>query len=153
MLTKSALHNASGASRYAPHVSRVEPQPTLAQCHELLARYRCHYAHELTGRMAASGHQGIVSEWICDGRVFCFELHDHHVLPDFQLDGGQPRPVIAEVLAALPRDRMTHWEITTWFCSPNPELPGQARPADLLGTAQQGLLADAARRLPTPAAR
>jgi hypothetical protein len=73
--------------------------------------------HKLSGsksdNRAATAHR-----WKRDGRIFALAVKGEDRYPAFQFQDGQPRPVIADVLAALPK-HMSPWQIALWFVSGN----------------------------------
>lgn len=76
------------------------------------------------------------SRWKREGRVFAVPRYGADYYPAFQFDAdGQPRKVIAEILAALPAD-MTPWQRAFWFVSENGWLRGTT-PAQSLGDAKR----------------
>ena len=121
------------------------------------ARLRSRYFQEtplLTGAevRAASGlnprnKSEPASRWKREGRLFAVRRSGVDHYPAFQFADGAPRPVIREVLAALPKD-MTAWQIAMWFASGNGWLDGdepQERFSD------PDAVVEAARRLADPA--
>jgi len=71
-------------------------------------------------------------DWERDGRILSVEWHGERVYPAFQFAGDNtPHPAVADVLAALPRDKMTEWEVALWWTAANGWL-GYERPVDLL---------------------
>lgn len=105
---------------------------------------------DLHGSKAKNRH-ALASRWAREGRVFTVPLGARSVFPAFQFDAdSQPYPVVAEVLAALPRDEMSAWGVGLWFFASNAWLPGEARPLELIGTREQELIVHAARRLSEP---
>lgn len=100
-------------------------------------------------RSRAANRHALAARWRKEGRVFGVPYRGQTLYPAFQFDDdGGLRPVIAEVLAALPRDRMSAWEVALWWTSANGSLGGD-RPVDLLDE-RAGALPDAARRLAEP---
>lgn len=70
--------------------------------------------------------------------------------PGFQFDEhGAPLAVVAEVLAALPRDRLTDWDLALWWTAANGWLAGD-RPVDRLAGSDAGSIVTAAERLAEP---
>ncbi|WMS43922.1 hypothetical protein RDV64_05890 [Acuticoccus sp. MNP-M23] len=89
------------------------------------------------------------SRWKREGKVLAVPLHGADRYPAFQFDAdGQPRRLIAEVLALLPQE-MTPWQRAFWFASANGWLDG-AYPANMLDNPHRVLAA--ARALGAPAA-
>jgi hypothetical protein len=71
------------------------------------------------------------SRWKADGKVFSVTVKGIECYPAFQFRDGRPLPVIAKVLASLPKD-MSPWQVAFWFVSSNRWLDGKT-PADCLG--------------------
>jgi hypothetical protein len=73
--------------------------------------------HKLSGsksdNRAATAHR-----WKRDGRIFALTVKGEDRYPAFQLQDGQPRPVIADILAVLSK-HMSPWQIALWFVSGN----------------------------------
>jgi hypothetical protein len=76
------------------------------------------------------GLSGTVDRWLDEGRVFAVDAPGRRLFPAFQFAGGEPLPVIANVLAAL-SDQLHGWEILMWFTGSSGYLVG-ARPVDRL---------------------
>jgi hypothetical protein len=120
---------------------------------DMLAHYGYYIAEELADMhgSTAKNRYALATRWSRDGRVFSVPLGTRSVFPAFQFDAdGQPYPIVGETLAALPRDDMSAWGVGLWFYAHNVWLPGEARPADLIGGREQALVAEAARRLTEP---
>ncbi|MDE0332435.1 MAG: hypothetical protein OXL41_11255 [Nitrospinae bacterium] len=121
------------------------------------ARLRSRYLQEtplLTGAevRAASGlnprnKSEPASRWKREGRLFAVRRSGIDHYPAFQFADGAPRPVIKEILAALPEE-MTGWQIAMWFASGNGWLEGD-EPQESLSDPEA--VVDAARRLADPA--
>lgn len=80
-------------------------------------------------------------------RVFSVPFEGRALFLGFQFDEhGRPLPALADSLAPL-RKRFgdSDWSIASWFTSPNPHLPGKARPVDLLASEPEAV-ASAAQR-------
>ena len=82
--------------------------------------------------------------WLREARVISLAFGHEALYPRFQFDAAfQPRPVIAQILAALPRE-IGAWPTALWFASANTALEGR-RPMDGLddgadvGAAARGL--------------
>lgn len=100
-------------------------------------------------RSRAANRHALAARWRKEGKLFGVPYRGQTLYPAFQLDAdGALRPVIAEVLAALPRKRMSDWELALWWTAANGWLCGR-RPVDLLDDESQALVA-AARRLAEP---
>lgn len=121
------------------------------------ARLRSRYFQEtplLTGAevRAASGlkprnKSEPASRWKREGRLFAVRRSGVDHYPAFQFADGAPRPVIKEILSAIPMN-MTAWQIAMWFASGNGWLDGD-EPQERLSDADAVL--EAARRLADPA--
>lgn len=120
---------------------------------EMLARFGYYTAEELADMQGskAKNRFALATRWTRDGRVFSVPLGNRGVFPAFQFDEhGEPYPIVARVLAVLPRADMSPWGVGLWFYANNVWLPGQARPAELIGGREQDLIVDAAQRLSEP---
>lgn len=82
-------------------------------------------AHASTNRSATA------SRWKKARRIFGVRVSGREAYPAFQFQEGRPRPVIGNILAALPEE-MTGWQTALWFCNPNGWLDGQI-PLEKLG--------------------
>ena len=121
------------------------------------ARLRSEYLQEtplLTGAevRAASGlhprnRSEPASRWKREGKLFALRLQGIDLYPAFQFADGVPRPVIKEILAAVPSD-MTSWQMAMWFASGNGWLDG-AEPQECLS--DPNAVVDAAHKLADPA--
>jgi hypothetical protein len=96
---------------------------------------------ELRGVHTTNPH-ATVSRWVKDGRVFAIDAAGGRVFPAFQFSDGEPRPVIARVLAEL-AGQLHGWEILTWFTGSSGNLEGD-RPVDRLADAPDEVVAAAA---------
>ena len=97
---------------------------------------------ELSGS-AARNAGATAARWRAAGRIFAVTSGGKAALfPGFQFDaGGQPVPVIADILAAL-ADRLDPWSLALWFTGDNPRLGG-LRPVDALSGDPDAVLAAA----------
>jgi hypothetical protein len=96
----------------------------------------------LTGGQLAerAGHgsnnvSATASRWKAARKIFGVRTGRREVYPAFQFKGGQPRPVVGEVLTALPNE-MSGWQTALWFVGANSWLEDDA-PADRLDDAAQ----------------
>lgn len=102
------------------------------------------------GRSRAANRSALAGRWRSEGKIFGVEWKGRMLYPGFQFDEqGASLPVIANVLAALPRDRMSDWELALWWASANGWLSGD-RPVDRLNDSDKQPLVDAARHLSGP---
>lgn len=95
---------------------------------------------------AANPHQ-YASRLRKANRVFSVPFEGRALFLGFQFDEhGRPFGALVDVLTSL-RKRFgdSDWSIASWFTSPNPYLPGKARPVDLLAGDPEAV-ASAARR-------
>lgn len=80
----------------------------------------------------ATNRAALANRWKQEGRLFPVSHQGQTLYPAFQLDDhGQPRPVIAEVLAAFGWQGSRDWELALWFTTASGWLGGR-RPVDLL---------------------
>ena len=79
------------------------------------------------------------ARWKKAGKVFSVSHRGAEYFPAFQFRDGQPHPVVARILAALPAS-MTPWQIAFWFVSANGWLDEDA-PRDRLDDADALLAA------------
>lgn len=85
---------------------------------------------DIAGSRAAN-KAALANRWKQEGRIFPITHHGQTLFPSYQFDAeGQPRPVIAEVLATLGQ-QSRDWELAIWFVSSSGWL-GARRPVDLL---------------------
>ena len=97
---------------------------------------------ELSGS-AARNAGATAARWRAAGRIFAVTSGGKAALfPGFQFDaGGQPVPVIADILTAL-ADRLDPWSLALWFTGDNTRLGG-LRPVDALSGDPDAVLAAA----------
>jgi hypothetical protein len=96
---------------------------------------------ELAGSQAAN-RSALGHRWRTEGRVFAIPVRGKTFYPSFQFDDvGQPRPEMADVLAAL--GRPPGWNAALWFLGENERLGGKA-PLDVFGK-DPAAVVDAAR--------
>lgn len=81
----------------------------------------------------ARNRHALAARWRKEGRVFGVTHRGRMLYPDFQFDSrsGELRPEIRAVLAALPTERMSDWEVALWWTATNGWLSG-SRPVDAL---------------------
>lgn len=120
------------------------------------ARLRADYLQEtrmLTGSEIRAG-SGLnpknasepASRWKREGRIFAVRHGGRDLYPAFQFEDGQPRRVIKNILAQMPR-WVTPWQIALWFVSGNGWLDG-ATPEERLDVPDE--VVEAALHLATP---
>jgi hypothetical protein len=99
------------------------------------------------GRSRASNRWAYASRLRRERKVFAVGWHGKTLYPAFQFDSvsGEPRRVVHDVLAALPVEEMTEWEVALWWASANGMLGGGERPVDLLDD-DPAAVVEAARR-------
>jgi hypothetical protein len=120
---------------------------------DMLASFGYYSAEELADRHGskAANRYATATRWSREGKVFGVPLGARTVFPAFQFNrDGQPYPIVRHVLATLPRDDMSPWAVGLWWYASNPDLPGHARPAELISTPDEPRLLDAARELTEP---
>jgi hypothetical protein len=64
-----------------------------------------------------------LSRWTLARQILALRVAGELVYPAFQFRDGKPRPVIACVLAALPK-RKSDWQVAFWFASSSSWLDG-----------------------------
>lgn len=85
--------------------------------------------HQRSGNKARN-ESVTASRWKSEKKIFSVPYGGKDLFPAFQFGETEPRPVIAEVLQALPAS-MSAWQVAFWFMSANGWLGGNA-PADCL---------------------
>ena len=80
----------------------------------------------------AQNRAALANRWKAEGKIFAVESGGQTLFPAFQFsdDDGQPRPVIADILAVL-ESRYSDWQTALWFTGRNGWL-GARRPVDVL---------------------
>lgn len=118
---------------------------------ELLREFGFLTAEQIAeGRSRATNRSAMAGRWRAEGKISGVEWKGRVLYPGFQFDEqGAPLPIVAMVLAALPRDRMSDWEVALWWTAANGWLSGD-RPVDWLNVANQQPLLDAAHHLAEP---
>jgi hypothetical protein len=92
----------------------------------------------------ANNRAALANRSKAQGRIFAVEAAGQKLFPAFQFaKDGQPRPVVAEVLAAF-GPKASGWQTALWFAGANGWLGGK-RPVGLLDPAPEAV-ATAARR-------
>lgn len=128
------------AERMLPEAPVPSPaQATLAQRESharwsMLEEFGAFTSEELADhRSQAKNRHALANRWRSEGKVFSVELRGRRLYPGFQFDPETfaPNPIVAEVLAALPRDQMSDWEVALWWVAADPWLEGR-RPVDVL---------------------
>jgi hypothetical protein len=83
------------------------------------------------------------SRWANEGRLFGVVVNGRTLYPSFQLDDtGQPRPVVAEVLAKLSKLNLSPWATAIWWNTDHDVLDWRS-PAAVLGDDPEAVLAAA----------
>jgi hypothetical protein len=92
-------------------------------------------------RSRAKNRHAIANRWRSEDKVFSVEVRGRRIFPGFQFDGESlaPEPLVAQVLAALPREEMSEWEIALWWVAADPWLDGD-RPVDRMHEDPDGVL-------------
>jgi hypothetical protein len=146
------------AAQMLPDVPIPSPLKVLSAQREAEARLALlrefgAYSSEEIGelRSRAANRHALASRWRGEGRVFSVDYRGRQLFPGFQFDpSAAPLPVVAEVLAELPREEMSEWEVALWWVAANEWLGGE-RPVDVVAE-DPGALPRAAARLAEPAA-
>jgi hypothetical protein len=120
---------------------------------ELLQEFGAYSSEEIAKlRSRAKNLYSLASRWRREGKILSVPHLGKRLFPGFQFDPDtlDPLPVVAAVLAALPTDDMSEWEVALWWSADNGWLDGR-RPVDLIDEDPEAV-ADAAKRLaePTP---
>ena len=102
--------------------------------------------HQMSG-LGSRNTSEPASRWKSEGRTFAIRAGRRDLYPAFQFEDGTPRPVVRDVLAALP-ESMTGWQKALWFASGNGWLDGDP-PQERLHDGN--LVVGAARQLSEPA--
>lgn len=100
----------------------------------LTSRDVAEFAHSEARNRAATAHR-----WLSAGRIFTVVTGQGDLYPTFQFADGTPKPVMAEIIAAVDGNSgkasgehtLTGWPLALWFVAPNAHLDG-ARPVDVL---------------------
>jgi hypothetical protein len=102
-------------------------------------------------RSRARNRHALAARWRKEGRLFGVPYRGQTLYPAFQFDdANELRPVVGQVLEALPRPQMSDWELALWWTAANGHLGGR-RPVDLLDEDPDALptaARDLARRAP-----
>lgn len=113
---------------------------------ELLREFGAHTSEEIAARRSrAKNRHALANRWRSEGKVFAVDFKGQQIYPGFQFDHETfaPNPLVAEVLAALPREEMSDWEVALWWTAGNGWLDG-ARPVDLMQEGAEAVVAAAA---------
>jgi hypothetical protein len=128
------------ADQMLPDVAIPSPAKALSAQREaearlaLLREFGAYTSEEIGAlRSKAANLHALASRWRAQGKVFSVEFRGRQLFPGFQFDpaSAAPLPVVAEVLAALPCEEMSEWEVALWWVAANEWLDGN-RPVDLL---------------------
>lgn len=113
---------------------------------ELLREFGAHTSEEIADRRSrAKNRHALANRWRSEGKVFAVDFKGQQLYPGFQFDHETfaPDPLVSEVLAALPREEMSDWEVALWWTAGSGWLDG-ARPVDLMREAGEAVVAAAA---------
>ena len=102
--------------------------------------------HRLSG-LRSKNKSVPASRWKAEGKIFAVRMTGRDQYPQFQFENGAPRPVIKNILVALP-ENLTAWQTALWFASANGWLNG-GRPQDFLDNVEAVI--NAAYQLANPA--
>jgi len=96
-------------------------------------------------RSQAKNRHALANRWRSEDKVFAVELRGRRLFPGFQFDPETfaPEPVVADALAALPREQMSEWEVALWWVAADPWLDGD-RPVDVMQEDPDSVVAAAA---------
>jgi hypothetical protein len=95
-------------------------------------------------RSRAKNRHALANRWRAEGRVFAVEVKGQRLYPGFQFDPDlNPLALIGQVIAVLPREEMSDWEVALWWTADNGWL-GARRPVDLIAEEGQAILEAAA---------
>jgi len=96
-------------------------------------------------RSQAKNRHALANRWRSEGKIFAVELRGRRLYPGFQFDPETfaPESVVADALAALPREQMSDWEVALWWVASDPWLEG-CRPVDLMQEDPEAVTAAAA---------
>jgi hypothetical protein len=107
----------------------------------LLQEFGAYTSEDIADRRSqAKNRHALANRWRSEGKVFAVEYRGQRLYPGFQFDPETfaPEPAVAAVLAALPRERMSDWEVALWWTAGNGWLDGE-RPVELLGDESERL--------------
>jgi hypothetical protein len=146
------------AAQMLPDVPIPSPLKVLSAQREAEARLALlrefgAYSSEEIGelRSRAANRHALASRWRSEGKVFSVDYRGRQLFPGFQFDASAaPLPVVGRVLAELPREEMSEWEVALWWVAANEWLGGE-RPVDVIAE-DPGSLPGAAAHLAEPAA-
>lgn len=101
-------------------------------------------------RSSAKNKHALANRWRNEGKIFAVEQRGMRLYPGFQFDSDSwsPKPIVGNVLSALPTKGMSSWEIALWWTAANGWL-GSQRPVDLIDSDEKAILS-AARHLAEP---
>jgi hypothetical protein len=140
------------ADQMLPDFSIPSPAKALSAQREatvrsaLLQEFGAYTSEELgVLRSKAANVHALAGRWRAANKIFSVEYHGRRLFPGFQFEGADaaPLPVVAAVLAALPREEMSDWEVALWWVAANEWLAGR-RPVDLIAEGPEALPAAAA---------
>jgi hypothetical protein len=113
----------------------------------LLQEFEALSGAEISARRSSSAKNpyALASRWRREGKIFAVESDRQLLYPSFQLDSVtfEPLAVVTDVLATLPREEMSNWEIAFWWTADNDWLDGE-RPVDLMRSGTDAVVIAAA---------
>jgi hypothetical protein len=145
------------AERMLPEIAVPSPAQALLAQREaearwvLLEEFGAYTSEQIAdNRSRAKNRHALANRWRSEGKAFAVELRGQRLYPGFQFDSETfaPRPVVASVLAVLPRPQMSEWEVALWWVAGNDRLGGR-RPVDLMLEEPEAVI-DAAAGLAEP---
>jgi hypothetical protein len=94
----------------------------------------------------AQNRHALAARWRKEGRIFGVPYRGQTLYPAFQFDAvsGKVKSSTREVLAQLPRDRMSDWESALWWTAANGWLEDR-RPVDVVDDEPDAVVAAAGR--------
>lgn len=140
------------ADRMLPDVAIPTPSQVLLAREEskqrwrLLQEFGALTSEEIAAhRSRAKNRHAMANRLRGEGKVFSVEVRGRQVYPGFQFDQETfaPEPLVAQVLAVLPRSEMSEWETALWWVAADPHLGGH-RPVDLMHEDPEGVVEAAA---------
>lgn len=140
------------ADRMLPDVAIPTPSQVLLargeskQRWSLLQEFGALTSEEIAAhRSRAKNRHAMANRLRGEDKIFSVEVRGRQVYPGFQFDHETfaPEPLVARVLAVLPRSEMSEWETALWWVAADPHLGGH-RPVDLMHEDPEGVVEAAA---------